>query len=264
MSSKPSDDDLKDKAGDRDDEVRKTVDNLKDVGDSIGDAEDLAGNARDYDAKITGILGTLLDNDTSTFSYTAEALSNFGNVMSSHVSSLAGLHDKVDRNRREFLVITTAGAAGFVDYSNILPGDSDFSGHFNEDPQDYPNGDIDAFGLIGDQPERLSTGLGAVDYSVSDPSQVRGYLEDDVIGNPEKEQEWEALVSQNYNPDTGEFFPGEDIDFESLDVVYDDGPGQDSAYRVTSELDGQSQKDEWIPFEHDETAEDVLEYFGEL
>lgn len=103
-----------------------------------------------------------------------------------------------------------------------------------------------------------------IDYSISDPSQVRGYLDSEVIGNPERQQEWEALFSQNYNAETGEFFPGEDIDLESVDIVYNDSPGEDSGYRVTSELERQTQRSDWQWFEHDETAEDVLEYFGEL
>lgn len=102
-----------------------------------------------------------------------------------------------------------------------------------------------------------------VEQSISNLGQIGNYLEDEVTGNRMLEQEWRSLLS-NYRPESGEFFPDEDITLESIDVVYDSSPGGNSGYRTVAALNGKSQKSDWIYFEHDETAEDAVEYFGEL
>lgn len=103
----------------------------------------------------------------------------------------------------------------------------------------------------------------AVEYNISDLGKLGTYFEEEVIGNRMLEQEWGDLLA-NYNPQSDEFFTEEDINLQSVDVVYDDRPREDSGYRTTAELNGQSQKSDWVYFEHDETARNALEYFGEL
>jgi hypothetical protein len=103
----------------------------------------------------------------------------------------------------------------------------------------------------------------AIEYNISNLDRLSTYLEDAVIGNKMLEQEWGSLLA-NYDAESNEFFPDEDINLESIDVVYDDSPGGDSGYRTTADLNGRSQKSDWIYFEHDETAKNALEHFGEL
>lgn len=104
---------------------------------------------------------------------------------------------------------------------------------------------------------------GTLEANVSNTGEIGSYLEDAVIGNEMLEQEWGSLLA-NYDAESNEFFPDEDINLESIDVVYDDSPGGNSGYRTTADLNGRSQKSDWIYFEHDETAKNALEHFGEL
>lgn len=162
--------------------------------------------------------------------------------MGGRMSGSEEIEDRV--TKRNFLRAVGAGATGFaglyaIGVADLLGVDNRSSSMASSDEQN------------------------SVEYTISDTEEIGNYLESDVIGNQELEQEWTGLLS-NYDPESGEFFPGEDIELESIDLVYDDRPGEDSGYRITSELDGQTQRSDWEIFEHDETAEEALEYFGGL
>jgi hypothetical protein len=262
MSSGPTDDELRNKAEDRRDEMNRTADNLNDLADDIDDAADLASSARDYDARLTGLFGATLDSDVDTFQYTADALGNFRSVVGDHIANLTGLHDKVDRNRREFLAVTGGAALLGADYINIREDDSDFSGHFNEGPTEYGKNDIDGFGLVGDQPENSVSGTDSelVEASISDVEGLGNYLED--LSDRDL-QEWSALWSQ-YDESSAEFFPDQDISLQGIDIVYNEDRGKNSGYRTNAEISGEEQYSDWQWFEHDETAQDALEHFGEI
>lgn len=100
-----------------------------------------------------------------------------------------------------------------------------------------------------------------VESTLTENSQIEDYIEGELIGNQMLEQEWSGLLNI-YDSDTGEFFSEEEgRNLQSLSIAYNDAPGEDSAYRLT---DTNDMRTDWTVFEHDETAEKALEYFGEL
>lgn len=145
MSSAPSDDELENSAADRTEAAGETASELSDLGDNVDDAADLAGEAGDHNAQLRGMFGALLDQDTNFFNYSSEAMSNLNDTMRAHVASLAGLHDKVDRNRREVLALGATAAVGY-DWINASSEDEPGTG-----PISMGGADIDGYGMIGEQ-----------------------------------------------------------------------------------------------------------------
>lgn len=106
-----------------------------------------------------------------------------------------------------------------------------------------------------------TTDFQMVEASISDVEGLGNYLED--LSSREL-QEWSALANQ-YDESSGEFFPDQDINLQGIDLIYNEDRGEKSGYRTNAEIAGdEEQYSVWQWFEHDETAKDALEHFGEL
>lgn len=96
--------------------------------------------------------------------------------------------------------------------------------------------------------------------TINNTAEIGNYLEG---LTSRMQEEWSALVNV-YDEESGEFFPDQDINLNGVDIRYREDPDIDSDYRINSEIEGNLDRSDWQPFEHDETAEDALEHFGEL
>lgn len=97
--------------------------------------------------------------------------------------------------------------------------------------------------------------------SITDVSGIGNYLEG--LTRRERE-EWSALWNV-YDSEEDEFFPDQDnINLNGIGIRHREDPDMDSDYRLETVIDGNEDLSDWQTFEHDETAEDALEHFGEL
>lgn len=97
--------------------------------------------------------------------------------------------------------------------------------------------------------------------SITDVDGIGNYLEG--LTRRERE-EWSALWNK-YDSEEDEFFAGQDnINLNGADIRHREDPDMDSDYRLATEIDGNEDFSNWQTFEHDETAKDALEHFGEL
>lgn len=267
----PTDDELRDKSQERDDAVERTAEGLNEVGDSIGTARDLAGDARDYDARITGILGALLDQDVDTFQYTADALDNFGDAMTDHVSNLESINEKLDRNRREVLFLT-GGIGGITllgaDFLNANPGFGPIPRDGSYDPR-TPGGrnkrndenDWDAWGLSGEQgyePHVAAEGAapGGAEQIIEETIEREHFPE--VFRQLRRSYKPEVMSPQNRE----RLFDDQGYEFVSVDVDYYSNDREGSVnvgYIDLSNIEGASSFEEVS----DSQIENHLEYSGE-
>lgn len=97
--------------------------------------------------------------------------------------------------------------------------------------------------------------------SINDVDGIGNYLE----GLTRREREEWSTLWNKYDPETDEFFSGQDnINLNGIDIRHRDDPDLDSDYRLETEIEGNEDLSDWQTFEHDETAKDALEHFGEL
>lgn len=97
--------------------------------------------------------------------------------------------------------------------------------------------------------------------SINDVSGIGSYLE----GLTKREREEWSTLWNVYDPETDEFFSDQDnINLNGIDIRHRDDPDLDSDYRLETEIEGNEDFSDWQTFEHDETARDALEHFGEL
>ncbi len=109
-----------------------------------------------------------------------------------------------------------------------------------------------------------SSSVGSSDYRILTASvnsdQIGDYLEG--LSRVERD-EWEALWNA-YNKDENEFYPESDLGLARVDIRYFEDPTEASNYRAVTEDNGRKIRLDPVNFEHDETAREALEYFGEL
>lgn len=97
--------------------------------------------------------------------------------------------------------------------------------------------------------------------SINDVSGIGSYLE----GLTRREREEWSTLWNVYDPETDEFFPDQDnINLNGIDIRHRGNPDLDSDYRLETEIEGNQDLSDWQTFEHDETARDAVEHFGEL
>ena len=127
-----------------------------------------------------------------------------------------------------------------------------------------------AFGgaLVGSQFNESSGSEGSpepqyvtTEASISDVDGIGNYLE----GLTRRQREEWSTLWNAYDPENGEFFSDQDkIDLNGIDIRHRENPDIDSDYRLESDIDDNQDFSDWQTFEHNETARNALEHFGEL
>lgn len=78
-----------------------------------------------------------------------------------------------------------------------------------------------------------------------------------------EQRQWQAVYN-DWDENEQEFYAQDERVLEGMDVTYREDPDRRSEYRATIELEDEEVLTDWQSFEHDESARDALEYFGDL